>query len=138
MERKKQAPSLALVDWTGLARKAIDSPFIAGIVGGALEGIAKFIDAESWLERAVAEARERQAAANHHAETDDDEAQVSGAADLLGVTVDASESEIRAALRARLASSRLHPDQGGDGEEAKRLIAAQNLLIARRREERGP
>jgi GNAT superfamily N-acetyltransferase len=39
----------------------------------------------------------------------------------------------RAALRSRLSASRLHPDQGGDGEEAKRLIAAKNLLVERLR-----
>ena len=52
---------------------------------------------------------------------------------LLGVAVDASADEVRAALRARLSASRLHPVHGGDGEEAKRLIAAKNLLIERAR-----
>jgi hypothetical protein len=55
------------------------------------------------------------------------------AAALLGVAVDASEDEIRAALRGILSASRLHPDHGGDGEEAKRLIAAKNQLIERAR-----
>jgi hypothetical protein len=64
---------------------------------------------------------------------DADVDEVQEAATLLGVSVDAGEDEIRAALRARLASSRLHPDQGGDGEEAKRLIAAKNLLVERQR-----
>jgi hypothetical protein len=58
------------------------------------------------------------------------------AASLLGVDAAATEDEIRAALRARLSSSKLHPDQGGDGEEAKRLIAAKNLLIERARARR--
>src|SRR5262245_1295712 len=47
----------------------------------------------------------------------DDEA--ADAAALLGVSFDATEDEIRAALRAQLVSSRVHPDQGGDAEEAK-------------------
>jgi hypothetical protein len=55
------------------------------------------------------------------------------AAELLGVAEGATQDDIRAALRRRLASSQLHPDQGGDGEEAKRLIAAKNLLIDRAR-----
>ncbi|HEY2733097.1 MAG TPA: J domain-containing protein [Polyangiales bacterium] len=59
--------------------------------------------------------------------------EVASAAAVLGVSVDASADEIRAALRARLSSSRLHPDQGGDGEQAKILIAAKNLLIERAR-----
>src|SRR5436305_630995 len=45
------------------------------------------------------------------------------AAALLGVEASASEDEVRAALRARLSASRLHPDHGGDADEAKRLIA---------------
>jgi hypothetical protein len=55
------------------------------------------------------------------------------AAMALGVRMDSSEDVIRAALRSRLASSKIHPDQGGDGEEAKRLIAAKNLLIEKKR-----
>ena len=55
------------------------------------------------------------------------------AANALGISIEASEDEIRAALRARLASSKIHPDQGGDGEEAKRLVAAKNLLVERKR-----
>jgi hypothetical protein len=53
------------------------------------------------------------------------------AAALLGVSLDASADEIRRALRVKLGSSRLHPDHGGDGVEAARLIAAKNLLIDR-------
>jgi hypothetical protein len=58
------------------------------------------------------------------------------AARALGICVDASEDEIRAALRGALSSSRLHPDHGGDGEEAKTLIAAKNLLVERARARR--
>jgi hypothetical protein len=140
METKKETPSLASLDWTGLAHAAFESPFIARVVGGALEGIARVVDAEGWLERVVADVRARQSTSRSDtddAETDES-SQIFSAADLLGIQPDASESEIRAALRSRLASSRLHPDHGGDGEEAKRLIAAQNLLIARQREARGP
>jgi hypothetical protein len=58
------------------------------------------------------------------------------AATLLGVSLDASEDQVRAALRERLVDHRLHPDQGGDPEQAKRFIAAQNLLIERARARR--
>ena len=58
---------------------------------------------------------------------------IAQAAAVLGIAPDATEDEIRAALRAHLSSSRLHPDQGGDSEQAKRLIAAKNLLIERAR-----
>lgn len=62
------------------------------------------------------------------ADEDDD---ATNAAMMLGVSVDASADEIRAALRARLSTSQLHPDHGGDGIEATKLIAAKNLLIDR-------
>lgn len=59
------------------------------------------------------------------------------AAARLGVDVDASADVVRAALRERLAASRIHPDQGGDHDVAAQLIAAKNLLCARaRRRER--
>lgn len=50
------------------------------------------------------------------------------AARLLGVSVEATPDEIRAALRAKMADG-AHPDHGGDEAAAKRLIAAKNLLI---------
>ena len=55
------------------------------------------------------------------------------AAQHLGISVDASADEVRAALRERLASSRIHPDQGGPLAAASRLIAAKNLLCDRAR-----
>lgn len=59
------------------------------------------------------------------------------AAARLGVDVDASDDVVRAALRDRITASRVHPDQGGDHDEAARLISAKNLLCARaRRRER--
>jgi hypothetical protein len=69
-----------------------------------------------------------------HASQDVEDGEVIEARAILNVAVDASPDEIRAALRSKLRDSRLHPDQGGDGEEAKRLIAAQNLLLERARE----
>ncbi|MCU1280969.1 MAG: hypothetical protein JWM53_4515 [bacterium] len=55
------------------------------------------------------------------------------AADHLGISVDASADEVRAALRERIAASRIHPDQGGAHADAARLIAAKNLLCDRAR-----
>ena len=54
---------------------------------------------------------------------------IAEAASLLRVPSDATEKQIRSALRARLSESRAHPDHGGDGDEAKRLIAARDLLL---------
>jgi hypothetical protein len=57
-------------------------------------------------------------------------APVAAAATLLGVRLDASPDEIRAALRKKMRDGKLHPDHGGDPEVAKRFTAASNLLIA--------
>ncbi len=54
---------------------------------------------------------------------------VAAAAALLDVTVEATEKQIRSALRRRLSESRAHPDHGGDGDHAQRLIAARDLLL---------
>jgi DnaJ homolog subfamily C member 19 len=53
---------------------------------------------------------------------------------MLGVSPDASEAEIRAALRAKLIETRAHPDHGGNAESTRRLIAARDLLLERVRE----
>ena len=53
------------------------------------------------------------------------------AAKVLGVELTADADEIRAALRRRMSESRVHPDHGGDGDLAKKLIAAKNLLVER-------
>lgn len=139
----------APIDWGEVARTALGSAFLAGLVGGALHVLGKVIEAE-----VSATADEIRGAAPDIDRDDgfdvdedgevpaDDPAEekaeftdspVDEAAALLGVAPDADPDEIRAALRARLASSKLHPDHGGDGEEAKRLIAAKNLLIERAR-----
>lgn len=67
-------------------------------------------------------------------ETDDETtANELDAAKQLGISVDASADEVRAALRERIAASRIHPDQGGTHAAAARLIAAKNLLCDRAR-----
>ncbi|MGE0828250.1 MAG: J domain-containing protein [Hyphomonadaceae bacterium] len=48
---------------------------------------------------------------------------------ILGVQPGASEAEIRAAFRRRIAIA--HPDQGGSTEEAARLSAARDALLRR-------
>ena len=131
-------------DWRGVARTALGSAVLAGIIGGALHALGKMIEAEA--EAAVEELRGAAATPSeeHHpidaepeAPAVDFDPMVSAeelsAAMILGVSLDATEDEIRAALRARLADSRLHPDHGGDGDEAKQLIAAKNLLVERAR-----
>jgi hypothetical protein len=64
----------------------------------------------------------------------DEDPEAIEAASVLGVSVDAPPDEIRAALRRKITARAIHPDQGGDGEEAARLIAAKNLLLDRWRE----
>jgi hypothetical protein len=114
---------LTAIDWQRLAREAFGQGFVAGFIGGTLQTVAKMVDEKHGVQI------EEPAASG----ADDDDA--IEAAALLGVSVDASDTEIRAALRARFSSSGLHPDHGGDGVEAARLIAAKNLLIERLRSE---
>lgn len=143
------------IDWGEVARAALGSAVLAGLVGGALKVLGAIVENEaraSAERQAAAESRnsadeegcldgddyEDDALPDEDDPVDDDaidseEDEAAEAAAILGVDDDASEDEIRAALRARLANSRIHPDQGGDEEGAKRLIAAKNLLIERRR-----
>ncbi len=50
---------------------------------------------------------------------------------VLGVSATASESDIRRAYRAKMASA--HPDRGGSNAEAARLTAARDRLLKKRR-----
>jgi hypothetical protein len=72
--------------------------------------------------------------AQREADTHSDDAAVAAAL-LLEVNLDASADEIRRALRRKLSIARLHPDQGGNGARAARLIAAKNLLVERLKEQ---
>jgi hypothetical protein len=122
--------ALSAIDWHELARDAFGQGFAGTFIGGSLAALAKALD-----ERPRAPA----APIIDHSTNDDDDDDVAedeeltAAASLLGVAANATEDQIRAALRARLASSRLHPDHGGDGIEASRLISAKNLLVERAR-----
>ena len=113
MHRTPTASATGEIDW----RLALTT--LADVVTVGLEVFTR------WAEQ---QAKER---ARDSDASEDDE--VTTAAALLGVADDATADEIRSALRAKLVSSRLHPDHGGDGEDAKRLIAAKNLLIERAR-----
>lgn len=125
-------------DWTTLAKAALGSNELAAMVGEAFRAIGRSIEhdiarAESATPpQSPPDETPRVDAPADHAPVVIDAATAEAAA-LLGVAVDANADEIRAALRARLTTSRLHPDQGGDAEEAKRLIAAKNFLIERAR-----
>jgi hypothetical protein len=129
----------ASIDWSEVAHVALRSAVLAGIIGGALHVLGKAIETNA-AEVDGAGHRDADAVDAQDDEVLDDDADELGvdddearAATLLGVSLDASEDQIRAALRAQLASSRLHPDHGGDEDEAKELIAAKNLLVERAR-----
>jgi hypothetical protein len=118
------------IDWNEVARKALGSAVLAAFVGGAMQVLGDVIRAELRAapkrhvrDSAPVEPPPRAAPLHNYR----DEYDLAG--ELLGVDPEAGQAEIRAALRARLAESRAHPDQGGDPEEAKILIAAQNLLL---------
>jgi hypothetical protein len=106
-------------DWARVAQKFVDGLIVGALVAAALQ----------------AEERRRMGSAPPRAD-----ATASGvpeperkAAALLGVDVDATEKEIRAALRTKLATTHAHPDQGGDLAVARELIAARDLLVERAR-----
>jgi hypothetical protein len=127
-----------------VARDALGCALLAGLVGGALHILGKVMEAEIRADAPVcvvdaeattsskAEEEDSSPAANEPAADE----RTADAAALLGVSVDATEDDIRAALRARLSSSCLHPDHGGDGEVATLLIAAKNRLIEHVRKSR--
>src|SRR5262249_11815316 len=119
MPHASAPPAPAEINWTDLLGKA----FLAG----ALNLLAHVI-----RERIAEESAEPERASTEEVSSLIDW-EWFDAATLLGVKMAASEDEIRAALRSKLASSRLHPDQGGDEEAAKQLIAAKNLLIEKNR-----
>jgi hypothetical protein len=100
--------------WRELVRAVAESALLASAIGSGIVLIAEALSA-------VKEST------SHPPE----DAAVEASA-VLGVPLDAGADEVRAALRRELSASRLHPDQGGDGEAAARLIAAKNLLIQRR------
>src|SRR5438046_8913672 len=98
------------IDWREIARVVLD---------GVLSGVHRWLETE----RARIEAQS-QDASNDIADDLDEQAE---AAALLGVDLDANPDELRAALRAKIAASRLHPHHGGHGAQPTRLHAAKNL-----------
>ena len=133
-------------DWTALAKAALGSNELAAMVGEAFRVIGRSIEHDIARAESAAPPQTPSDPPTSQHRTDDKtpsvdapeddlpvviDAATAEAATLLGVAVEANADEIRAALRARLSASRLHPDHGGDGKEAKRLIAAKNLLIER-------
>jgi hypothetical protein len=122
--------ALTAINWHKLARDAFGQGFAGTFIGGSLAALAKALD-ERQCPPAAPVVDQTIDDDGEESEHDGDEA--TQAASLLGVATDATEDQIRAALRARLASSRLHPDHGGDGVEASRLISAKNLLVERAR-----
>lgn len=123
---------LASVDWRG-----VTSALLSDLATRLLVGLRDY--AESCGPAARAEAVDPVDATwdavaedlDDNDELDDGDEPARDAAALLGVSLDATADEVRAALRSKLATSRLHPDHGGSGEEATRLITARNLLVER-------
>jgi hypothetical protein len=129
MADEKQTPPKG-VDWQATAQRAFDWAIFGAIVGAGIHVLATLVEQEKSEVDPEPVATDPFVDAELEAEEELDVERLE-AAKVLGVSVDATADEIRAALRARMAETRAHPDQGGDGEEAKRLIAAKNLLIQR-------
>ena len=103
------------IDWEGVGRATF----------GAMEAFFKLMEA--------AQGQSEDGKTTHGAKATYSDGEPDRAAQLLGVPRNATADEIRSALREKMSTSRLHPDQGGNEEDAKRLIAAKNLLIERAR-----
>ena len=140
------------VDWTTYAQAALDSDAMGAMVGAAVRVLGQVMErAPEAPTRKPKRPRKRETRseappiepspvpplvdaqeAPPPAQPIPDRSVVEAAA-LLGVSIDATEDQLRAALRSRLSGSGIHPDHGGDGEAAKRLIAAKNFLVERAR-----
>ncbi len=118
-------PERAPATWQGMLGTAI----LVGAVGVGVIFLARLCEQQASAP-GRRRPRARRAVPDMNNSTDP---ALTDAAHVLGVAVDASPDEIRAAFRRRFADERLHPDQGGDEEAAKRLTAAKNLLIQQRR-----
>jgi hypothetical protein len=155
--RKIASATCTKVDWTTVAQRALGSATLAMLVGGAVAVIGRAIEADLQARKAgqaqaadepsvidvpyevVSDAapipeptvRDDDTAVSEEIQAPPIDVEAANAAALLGIAIDASADEVRAALRRALSASRLHPDHGGDGEQAKVLIAAKNLLIDR-------
>ena len=122
------------VDWASLA---LGSALAVAMVAG---GIFLWNDWSAVRKGTVRLRRQRRPGVTQATHLDDalvDEAEatqldpaVVEAAALLGVPLEASAQEVRAAFRARMASDGVHPDRGGDEATARRLIEARALVLA--------
>ena len=138
------------VDWTRYAQAALDSDAMGAMVGAAVRVFGQAIELDPKVPKGKRKKRRTPKARREAPPIEPAQVpppiqpqeeppaapplpDVVEAATLLGVSIDATEDQLRAALRSRLSSSRIHPDHGGDAEAAKCLIAAKNLLVERAR-----
>jgi hypothetical protein len=120
--------------WERAIVEAFQSSTWEGVLCMGMAAFAAWIDAKEAIDREAAQRKRATVPPPPPLEEEDDndeEFEALYAALLLGVRLDSKPDEIRAALRRRMSEARVHPDQGGDEEAAKRLIAAKNLLIER-------
>ena len=118
----------ARTDWKQLANDFLTSALFSTLMTSATRALRTLLD-----EKAAQKTREPSGERDSDITAEEAEDAAREAAILLGVDVDASESEVRAALRAHLTLSRLHPDHGGDHAKTALLLTARNLLIGRAR-----
>lgn len=129
---KSYEPSNAgRTDWKQLANDFLTSALFGTLMTSAFRALRAALDEKAAQQKRQSAGRIDDDIGAELA--DDDEEEAREAATLLGVDVDSSEREVRAALRAHLTLSRLHPDHGGDHAKTARLLDARNLLIERAR-----
>jgi len=135
MAANEDAPKLDTLDWDSIGRAVLGSAILAGVASLAFGVISQYWSSQSDGPDSAPRPRNDEPLLNDALSAEADETDIdpeaAEAAALLGVDLEATVPEIRAALRARIISGSVHPDHGGDGEEARRLIAARDLLLAR-------
>jgi hypothetical protein len=112
----RQWPAVLLA---GAALLAVVRGAIPLALGLAVASLVAWVVTPAWSHR-------RRAASAPKPDPGDAEART-----ILGVGPTATESEIRSAYRAKMASA--HPDRGGKHAEAARLTAARDRLLKKRR-----
>ena len=124
------------INWRELASAALSSAVMAGVVSGGILLLARLVEEHN--AQCLARAEAARAAERNDTDAienvDGSDEEIVAAAELLGVTLEATADEVRSALRVKMMQGQIHPDHGGDGVEARRLIAARDLLLDRLRD----
>jgi len=133
------------IDWDRVAKAAIGSAVLAGLISGTAQVVGQWLADRARLQQTP----QPRTSTRDDDEGDDDEslsiddalsaaahdavvpADVADAAALLGVDpLRATQADVGRAMRARIAKDGAHPDHGGDAHQTRILIEARDRLTA--------